>query len=215
MQDMSCWFTMTKISMHRFAYRASINIVSEHPYAVTLPRTEVNYPQLFVGVYRRTLIGKFWKMNSCSPPGCPLFLQIFYQCTFTERVIPTALNHSWKIAQRVTSISYLNAIWEENATKIQLHFFFSPVNSVKQIIQTEILRKLLLQKQRMGTNYSNAQLCRTDIKRFKSADWKEEQKDPADELIVLPPLLLQSLNPFDSHTNKTHTYVALQSSLSL
>lgn len=127
MQDMSCSFTMTKISMHRFAYRASINIVSEHPYAVTLPRTEVNYPQLFVGVYRRTLIGKFRKMNSCSPPGCPLFLQIFYQCTFTERVIPTALNHSWKIAQRVTSISYLNVIWEENTAKIQLHFFFFPL----------------------------------------------------------------------------------------
>lgn len=58
--------------------------------------------------------------------------------------------------------------------KFSFTFFFSPVNSVKQIIQTEILRKLLLQKQRMGTNYSNAQLCRTNIKRFKSADWKEE-----------------------------------------
>lgn len=34
-------------------------------------------------------------------------------------------------------------------------------------------------------------------------------------LIVLPPLLLQSPNPSDSHTKKRHAYVALQSSLSL
>lgn len=93
MQDMSCWFTEKPKSVCSFAYMASINIVWEHPdTAVITPKTELNYPQLFVGFYGKTRNMRFTFFPCMATFPADLLPMQFYRMCHTNSPEPQLKN---------------------------------------------------------------------------------------------------------------------------